>query len=182
MEASQLFSGKLSQQTERRKSGYYCLRRLSFVRPPKIDVDSGTAFPGGTSWSSTAKQFDGWRVNYTPVADDSLIRVTCGGYISSPSAWLDLAVGSRPTNSIYIGGSTNSELYSWDVPSWGAGVTEKLAIQCGGGGSLDQGTPVTSDYGGSIDSRLRTFLIEEWENTEPGKPAVMVWDDGNIDF
>lgn len=182
METGYLFSGKLSQQTERRKSGYYCLRRLSFARPPKIDKDSGPSLPGGTPWSSTAKQFEGWRINYTPVADDSLIRVTCGGYISSPSAWLDLAVGSRANNSVYIGGPSNSEFWSWDVPSWGAGISEKLAIQCGGGGSLNEGGTSTSDYGGSIDNRLRTFVVEEWENTEPGKPAVMIWDAGNIDF
>lgn len=182
MEANQIFSGKLSEQTERRASGYYCLRRLSFIRKHGPDVDNSTAMGGASAWDVNAKQFQGWRINFTPVAGDSLIRVTAGGHINSPGAWLDLAVGSEPSHSIYIGGSSRYDQFVWDVPSWGAGVTQRLAIQCGGSGSLNEGTEQTVTGVGKISNRLRTFMVEEWENTEPGQPAVIMWDEKNLDF
>jgi len=182
MDTGHIFDGRPSEQKERRKSGYYCLRRLSFVRKAGLDRDNNTSMGGGSAWDVTAKQFEGWRLNYTPVAGDSLIRVTCGGYISSPSVWMDLAVGSKESYSIYVSGSSRSDQWSWDVPSWGAGVTERLAIQCGGGGGLDQGSEQSVSNVGFISNRLRTFMVEEWENTEPGQPAIIEWDKDNIDF
>ena len=182
MKPSRILNGKRSEQKERRKSGYYCLRRLSFIREHGVDQENGAGFGGGSAWDVTAKQFQGWRLNYTPVEDDSLIRVTCGGYIGSPSSWMDLAIGSRASHSIYIGGSSRTDQWTWDVPSWGAGVAERLAMNCGGGGSLNEGTEQSVSNVGFISNRLRTFMVEEWENTEPGQPAIIEWDKDNIDF
>jgi hypothetical protein len=182
MKTGYIFSGKPSQQVERRKSGYYCLRRLSFIRRVGIDRDSSSSFPGSTAWHPQAKQFEGWRINYTPVADDSLIRVTCGGYLSSPSSWFDVAVGNESNNSIYIGGPSRNDQWSWDLPSWGAGITQPLSVHAGGGGNLSEGEAVYVAGAGYIDGKMRTFVVEEWENTEPGQPAVIQWTEGKVDF
>lgn len=191
-----IFSGVPSSQTERREEGYTCLRRLCFIRPAKPDTDNGVAMPnfsGNSCWyQQNAKHFDGWRINYTPVASDSLIRVTCSGYIYRDTTYqrysIDCEVDGRGINTYYksLYAADTVDEWTWDMPSWGKGVTRPVAIRTaswdGNTVNLHAGTNYAAFTGSQVDGLLRRFTIEEWENTEPGKPAVMRWDETNLDF
>lgn len=191
-----VFSGVPSSETKRREEGYSCLRRLAFVRPAKPDIDNGQGLPnfsGNSCWFyPSAKHFDGWRINYTPVRDDSLIRVICGGYIFRDTTYqrysIDCEVDGHGTNIYYKSAYAMESFdeYTWDMPSWGAGKTKQVAIRTaswdGNTVNLHQGGDYQSITGARVDAYLRRFTIEEWENTEPGQPAVIEWDITKLDF
>lgn len=191
-----IFNGVPSSQTERREEGYSCLRRLSFVRPAGIDADSGRNLPnfsGNNCWRyPSAKHFEGWHIRYTPVADDSLIRVMCSGYIYRDTTYkrysIDLEVDGQGTNSYYksIYSGEDVDDWQWDIPSWGKGIQKPVKIRCaswdGNTVKLHEGENYTTWMGTNTDAYLRRFVIEEWENTEPGQPAVIQWRPDRLDF
>ncbi len=132
-----------------------------------------------TARSSHVTSLDGLWCNYTPVLNDSLIKVSCKYTAYSVNGsypiWLwSLFVGNRWTNGGWerhyaMGTKTiHHEVY---LNSWGSGKQVEVNF---GFNSYNNSHRV-GFYSNTLPSYSRYISVEEYRNPNPYGPAVMEW-------
>lgn len=205
--ANFLYQGLPSPNVPRKEGGYGVLRRLHFIRPVLPDNENGnTADYRAYLPGPVGTKFQGFYVNYTPVADDSYIQVKCmfyayrgnssSGYDSYYFGTVALCIDGTPVNYHYILNYTGGgyKEMTFHVPSWGKGIQKEISIRMmsnydaeGTQGyyrlNVDTGINWRTAYTGRrLEGSQRQLIIEELENAEPGQPAIIRWDPQNLNF
>lgn len=177
------------------------LRRVSLLynqtRPDIASISNNY----GNPLHGNATQPPGTYCNYTPVSDDSLIKIAVslyvyrGNSVSGQNGNLQynyvFRIGSEFTGrNDYNGGSDN--IYTTHrtvVPSWGAGQTRRVAFSMtnnNGSGyyraNISYNQTFTPTGKGPTKSSLPKLVIEEFSPTEPLSPAMMSWNEKDMDF
>lgn len=200
-------TGKSSDRTERVPGRL--LRRVSTVYDKsRADYASVTTSNYGRPEGWNAETPDGLWLNYTPVSDDSIIRVRAGVYCYRGNSSADGAgtenyyslfhhtfqFGDEITGRVYQRDYLG-DAYRWfkiEVPSWGKGQTRPVRWRVVNNGASyrvnllypsGENDAYYKDYlGGKVRSFMPTFCIEEYSATEPLETPVILWDENDVDY
>tara|TARA_R110000764_G_scaffold87422_3_gene168285 strand:- start:34031 stop:34630 length:600 start_codon:yes stop_codon:yes gene_type:complete len=176
------------------------LRRVSLLHTEQRPNIASISNNYGNPLHGNATIPDGAYCNYTPVSDDSLIKLSVslfcyrGNSVSSLNSELHFnfvwQIGADFTGRGDYYGSVDSYItLKTEVPSWGEGQTRKVALRMtnsNGNGyyrtNINYNQTSSPSQRGILNTSRPKMVIEEFSPTEPLSPSIEVWEHDKLDF